>query len=62
MRIKALIMAIGIAIANNQFGRLDGRIDQLGNKIETIPQRLSDEFRAMRAEVRRARLRRENRG
>jgi predicted PurR-regulated permease PerM len=47
----AAVMAIGIAIANNQFGRLDGRIDQLGNKIEAIPQRLSDEFRAMRAEM-----------
>jgi hypothetical protein len=47
----AAVMAIGIAIANNQFGRLDGRIDQLGNKIEAIPQRLSEEFRAMRAEM-----------
>src|SRR5689334_11644345 len=43
----AAVMAIGIAIANNQFSRLDGRIDQLGNKIEAIPQRLSEEFRAM---------------
>lgn len=47
----AAVMAIGIAIANSQFSRLDGRIDQLGNKIEAIPQRLSEEFRAMRAET-----------
>jgi hypothetical protein len=47
----AAVMAIGIGIANNQFSRLDGRIDQLGDKMEAIPQRLSEEFRAMRAEM-----------
>jgi len=53
-----IIVTIGIGISVGQFNRLDGRIDrldgridQLTNKIEAIPQRLSDEFRAMRAEM-----------
>jgi hypothetical protein len=42
----ATVMTIGFG-----FNRLDGRIDQLAGKVEAIPQRLSDEFRAMRTEI-----------
>jgi hypothetical protein len=53
-----IVVTIGIGISvfhfnrlDDRIGRLDGRIDQLANKVEAIPQRLSDEFRAMRAEM-----------
>jgi hypothetical protein len=56
--ILALIGAFmigGFAFFGVQFNRLDGKIDRisdnLGAKIDAIPQRLSEEFRAMRAEM-----------
>ena len=47
----ATVMVFGFGFFGLQFNQLDGRIDQLTNKIEAIPQRLSEEFRAMRAEM-----------
>jgi hypothetical protein len=47
----ATVMVFGFGFFGLQFNRLDGRIDQLGNKIELIPQHLSEEFRAMRTEM-----------
>ena len=47
----ATVMVIGFGFFGLQFNRLDGRIDQLATKIDAIPQRLSEEFRAMRAEM-----------
>ncbi len=51
----ATVMVFGFGFFGVQFNRLDGKIDAFSNtlnaKIEAIPQRLSDEFRAMRAEM-----------
>jgi hypothetical protein len=51
----ATVMVFGFGFFGVQFNRLDGKIDALSNtlnaKIEAIPQRLSDEFRTMRAEM-----------
>jgi hypothetical protein len=47
----ATIMVFGFGFFGVQFNRLEGRLDQLTSKIDAIPQRLSEEFRAMRAET-----------
>jgi hypothetical protein len=51
----ATVMVFGFGFFGVQFNRLDGKIDALSNtlnaKVEAIPQRLSEEFRAMRAEM-----------
>jgi hypothetical protein len=51
----ATVMFFGFGVFGVQFNRLDGKVDSLSNtlnaKIEAIPQRLSEEFRAMRAEM-----------
>jgi hypothetical protein len=51
----ATVMVFGFGFFGVQFNRLDGKIDALSStlnaKIEAIPQRLSEEFRAMRAEM-----------
>lgn len=53
--IIVVIVIAGFTFCGVWFDRLDGKIaaqtDHLNARIETIPQRLSDEFRAMRAEM-----------
>ncbi len=51
--IFGLLMAVvigGLAFLGNQNNRIEGRIDRVETQIQAIPQRISEEFRAMRAE------------
>ena len=45
------VMLGGFSLLSVQITRVDGRIDRLDAKIDAVPQRLTDEFRAMRAEM-----------
>ena len=52
--IMTLHMAItlgGFTFLGSQMMRLEGRMDRVETKIDAIPNRLSEEFRAMRAEM-----------
>jgi hypothetical protein len=45
------VMIGGFAFMGAQLVRIDGQLGQLDGKIDAIPQRLSDEFRAMGSEM-----------
>src|SRR5262249_34123622 len=49
--IVAVIMIGGFSFLGFQLNRLEGRVDRVETAIAAIPARLSDEFRAMRAEM-----------
>jgi hypothetical protein len=49
--IVAVIMIGGFGFLGFQLSRLEGRVDRIETAIQAIPARLSDEFRAMRAEM-----------
>ena len=49
--IVALVMIGGFGFLGFQLNRLEGRVDRVEIAIAAIPARLSDEFRAMRAEM-----------
>ena len=49
--IVAVIMIGGFSFLGFQLNRLEGRVDRVEVAIAAIPARLSDEFRAMRAEM-----------
>lgn len=49
--LTAAVMLAGFAFLGFLLARLDSRLDQVNGKIDALPQRLSDEFRAMRAEM-----------
>jgi hypothetical protein len=45
------VVALSYAIVIGQLARVDSRLDALSAKVDAIPQRLTEEFRAMRAEM-----------
>jgi len=45
------IVALAFTVVAFQLGQFGTRIDRLETKVDAIPQRLSDEFRALRAEM-----------
>jgi len=45
------VMLGGFSLLSVQITRVDGRIDRLDAKIDSVPQRLTEEFRAMRTEM-----------
>lgn len=47
----ALVMIGGFGFLGFQLSRLEGRIDRIETAVAAIPARLSEEFRAMRAEM-----------
>ena len=49
--ILAIIMIGGFSFLGFQLNRLEGRVDRIETAVAAIPVRLSDEFRAMRAEM-----------
>jgi hypothetical protein len=49
--IVAVIMIGGFGFLGFQLSRLEGRVDRIETAVVAIPARLSDEFRAMRAEM-----------
>lgn len=49
--IVAVIMIGGFSFLGFQLNRLEGRVDRVETAVAAIPARLSDEFRAMRAEM-----------
>jgi hypothetical protein len=49
--IVAVIMIGGFGFLGFQLNRLEGRVDRVETAVALIPARLSDEFRAMRAET-----------
>ena len=49
--IVAVIMIGGFSFLGLQINRLEGRVDRIDTSIAAIPARLSEEFRAMRAEM-----------
>jgi hypothetical protein len=49
--IVAVIMIGGFGFLGFQLNRLEGRVDRIETAVAAIPARLSDEFRAMRAEM-----------
>jgi hypothetical protein len=49
--IVAVIMIGGFGFLGFQLSRLEGRVDRIETAVAAIPPRLSDEFRAMRAEM-----------
>jgi hypothetical protein len=51
MGLVAVIMIGGFSFLGFQLNRLEGRVDRVETAIAAIPARLSDEFRAMRAEM-----------
>jgi hypothetical protein len=49
--IVAVVMIGGFGFVGFQLNRLEGRVDRIETAVAAIPARLSDEFRAMRAEM-----------
>ncbi len=49
--IVAVIMIGGFGFLGFQLSRLEGRVDRIETAVAAIPARLSEEFRAMRAEM-----------
>jgi hypothetical protein len=49
--IVAVVMIGGFSFLGFQLNRLEGRVDRVETAVAAIPARLSDEFRAMRAEM-----------
>jgi hypothetical protein len=47
----AVVMIGGFGFLGFQLNRLEGRVDRVETAVAAIPARLSDEFRAMRAEM-----------
>jgi hypothetical protein len=47
----AVVMIGGFGFLGFQLNRLEGRVDRIETAVAAIPARLSDEFRAMRAEM-----------
>ena len=44
-------LAIVVTIGIFQLNSMSGRVKEVGDKVDTIPRQLTDEFRAMRAET-----------
>ena len=49
--IVAVVMIGGFGFLGFQLNRVEGRVDRIETAVAAIPARLSDEFRAMRAEM-----------
>src|SRR5258708_4523223 len=49
--VVAIIMIGGFGFLGFQLSRLEGRVDRIETAVAAIPARLSEEFRAMRAEM-----------
>ncbi|HVC56316.1 MAG TPA: hypothetical protein VND95_10195, partial [Stellaceae bacterium] len=49
--VLAVVMIGGFGFLGFQLNRLEGRVDRVERAVAAIPARLSDEFRAMRAEM-----------
>jgi hypothetical protein len=49
--ILAVVMIGGFGFLGFQLNRLEGRVDRIESAVAAIPARLSEEFRAMRAEM-----------
>ena len=49
--VVAVIMISGFSFLGFQLNRLEGRVDRVETAVAAIPTRLSDEFRAMGAEM-----------
>jgi hypothetical protein len=49
--IVAVVMIGGLGFLGFQLNRLEGRVDRIEIAVAAIPERLSEEFRAMRAEM-----------